>query len=164
MYRVFHNFCGVPVQTEAPCPMKEDAQAALFRTEQTAPRLLLSLESREELPEPAGQLCASAGEKSTWRDGRTILRQTKDRFRRNPHITVQYDLDDLTVVKALVRQEDWVWATGTKYLWAGVALNQLLLHFRTLFFHASYAAWQGQGILFTAPSQTGKSTQAELWR
>lgn len=29
--------------------------------------------------------------------------------------------------------------------------------------HASYINWNGNGILFTAPSGTGKSTQAELW-
>lgn len=30
--------------------------------------------------------------------------------------------------------------------------------------HASYVQWQGRAILFTAPSETGKSTQAELWK
>lgn len=30
--------------------------------------------------------------------------------------------------------------------------------------HASYIGWKGRAILFAAPSQTGKSTQAELWR
>lgn len=29
--------------------------------------------------------------------------------------------------------------------------------------HASYIGWKGKGILFTAPSGTGKSTQASLW-
>ena len=40
----------------------------------------------------------------------------------------------------------------------------MLLPFRTLIFHASYIGWQGEGLLFTAPSGVGKSTQAELWR
>ena len=31
-------------------------------------------------------------------------------------------------------------------------------------FHSSYIEWNERGILFTAPSGTGKSTQAELWR
>lgn len=31
-------------------------------------------------------------------------------------------------------------------------------------FHSAYVNWQGKAILFTAPSGTGKSTQAELWR
>lgn len=30
--------------------------------------------------------------------------------------------------------------------------------------HASYIVWQDRAILFTAPSETGKSTQAELWK
>lgn len=30
--------------------------------------------------------------------------------------------------------------------------------------HASYIQWQDKAIVFTAPSETGKSTQAELWK
>ena len=32
-----------------------------------------------------------------------------------------------------------------------------------LMLHAAFIRWRGKGILFTAPSGTGKSTQAELW-
>lgn len=39
----------------------------------------------------------------------------------------------------------------------------LLLELGGLILHASFIRWQGRGILFSAPSGTGKSTQADLW-
>lgn len=35
---------------------------------------------------------------------------------------------------------------------------------QTLLMHASAVSYKGNGIIFTAPSGTGKTTQAELWR
>lgn len=164
MYTENYCICGVSIQVSAPQPIKKDAQGTLFCAETEKTDLCIALEAAEALPQPAGTLCGTAGEKQTWRSGSTVTRQTKDRFRTQPHLQVRYDLQDVSRVQAIARREDWPWATGTKYLWTGVALNQLMLHFRTMFFHASYVAYQGQGILFTAPSGTGKSTQAELWR
>lgn len=45
-----------------------------------------------------------------------------------------------------------------------LALERHLLKEEALVLHSSYIVWEGQGIVFTAPSGTGKSTQAELWR
>lgn len=47
---------------------------------------------------------------------------------------------------------------------AFLSLETLLLRQDAFLLHASAIDWQGRGILFTAPSGTGKSTQAELWR
>jgi len=43
-------------------------------------------------------------------------------------------------------------------------IHHRLLQRDSAVIHASYIDYKGKGILFTAPSQTGKSTQAELWR
>lgn len=43
-------------------------------------------------------------------------------------------------------------------------LKTVFTYFGVLFFHASQIAFQGKGILFTAPSGTGKTTQAGLWK
>ena len=45
-----------------------------------------------------------------------------------------------------------------------IPLRRILLQRGVLFFHASQIALGGTGILFTAPSGTGKTTQAKLWR
>ena len=42
-------------------------------------------------------------------------------------------------------------------------LPHLLTIHRGFLLHASFIEWDGRGILFTAPSETGKSTQAQLW-
>lgn len=52
----------------------------------------------------------------------------------------------------------------TSGLVSTLGLEKLLLGFGALILHASFVSWQEGGILFTAPSGTGKSTQAELWR
>lgn len=56
-----------------------------------------------------------------------------------------------------------------KVLGAHTVLNaigpeRLLAQAEGMILHASFVSWNGRGILFTAPSGTGKSTQAELWR
>lgn len=45
-----------------------------------------------------------------------------------------------------------------------IGLHARLLRHRLPVLHASYIDYCGSGVIFTAPSGTGKSTQAELWR
>ena len=42
-------------------------------------------------------------------------------------------------------------------------IEATLLDLGALILHASLVRWDGRGIIFSAPSGTGKSTQAELW-
>lgn len=45
-----------------------------------------------------------------------------------------------------------------------MSMEQVLLKHDTFQLHSSVISWNGKGILFTAPSGTGKSTQADLWK
>ena len=44
-----------------------------------------------------------------------------------------------------------------------LGLESVMLHRHALLLHAAFIRSNGRGILFTAPSGTGKSTQASLW-
>lgn len=45
-----------------------------------------------------------------------------------------------------------------------IPMRAIFLHFHIIFLHASQITLQGKGVLFAAPSGTGKSTQAKLWQ
>ena len=53
---------------------------------------------------------------------------------------------------------------GTKTVLNAVEAEHLIAHAGGFVFHCSYIERNGKAILFTAPSGTGKSTQAELWK
>lgn len=63
-----------------------------------------------------------------------------------------------------VRPDCKVYAKNIWNLINKIELSSLLLKRKALILHASYIICKGEAILFTAPSGTGKTTQAELWK
>lgn len=75
---------------------------------------------------------------------------------------VQKDSDGNGTVKYLAGHEDYLnYSTNICDL---LGLESILLQHQALLLHASFVRAWGQGVLFSAPSGTGKSTQAELWK
>lgn len=56
------------------------------------------------------------------------------------------------------------WAKKISQIYEEMALPHVFLNKGRIILHASYIEHQGMGIIFTAPSGTGKSTQADLWQ
>lgn len=52
---------------------------------------------------------------------------------------------------------------GDKMMMEAMSLDHLLAQENGILLHASFVAYQDCAIIFTAPSGTGKSTQADLW-
>lgn len=83
---------------------------------------------------------------------------------REKFVLLTYHLDDLRQYTIYVQSTDVDDLLSKLRLSAFFALEKLMLHHHAFQLHSSVIQWNGQGILFSAPSGTGKSTQAELWR
>lgn len=80
---------------------------------------------------------------------------------KDPYALVELGRCDQIRVAYLRNSRDMI--PESRYLLNMLGLENLLLRHNTLILHASFIRWQGKGILFSAPSGTGKSTQASLW-
>ncbi len=76
-----------------------------------------------------------------------------------PYAHVGYGKSDV----ALIMHENYRNVTDAAMILRTVDLNHILLQNDAVVLHAAYIIYNGEAILFTAPSGTGKSTQAELW-
>ena len=56
-----------------------------------------------------------------------------------------------------------IWPDIHTFMLMGIIFRNNLLNKGGIVMHASSIAWNGRGILFTAPSGTGKSTHVRLW-
>lgn len=72
-----------------------------------------------------------------------------------PYNEYNYNLSYLTG-----REENF---KHSKNILEGINIERILNKFNGFILHSSFINWQNQGILFSAPSGTGKSTQADLW-
>ncbi|MDF2988028.1 MAG: hypothetical protein K0R50_3538 [Eubacterium sp.] len=55
------------------------------------------------------------------------------------------------------------WSDHYSFMLMGIVFRNNLLNNGGIVMHASSIAWEGKGLLFTAPSGTGKSTHVGLW-
>ena len=78
-----------------------------------------------------------------------------------PYALVKYIDNHQIHVFYLRNSPDMIPESG--YLLNMLGLESLFLKQEVLILHASFIRWHDQGILFSAPSGTGKSTQASLW-
>lgn len=159
-----YTVCGLGLRMDAERDIWREDYGEGFASPGGPADVRLTIRSVPSIPEPEGLRCGGSREYPTWRSGALISRCSWDLFRAQMHFRTDYRLDTPDTLSCTVREEDWYWATRTKYLWPGIMLQYILLHHRALIFHASYIGHEGRAILFTAPSGTGKSTQAELWR
>ena len=164
MEHEFFHICGLNLCIQAERPLRTGGDMLCFQTPAVRPDLIIDCRAAAALPLPEGEVCRRGEERLICRRGTAVARCQMSADGMLLRSRVDYDLTAPDRAVLTVRSEDWHWITDYLRLWSTVYLPQLLLPFRTLVFHASYIGTPGGAVLFTAPSGTGKSTQAELWR
>lgn len=156
--------CGINLNIQASRPLVTGGDMTPFLCENGPADLTIFCRAVDEVPAPGGTPGLRDAEHLVCSHGAAVHRCRTKRLDDPPYARLDYNCAAPGRAELAVRAEDWRWCTDHMRLWSTVYLPQLLLPYRTLVFHAAYIGWQGRGILFTAPSGTGKSTQAELWR
>ena len=160
MVRYDLRLCGLPLALESDFPLGVTGGTELFRTPPAVPRLTVTCRTAEDLPWPGPE----TGEHRTAWTGAHISRGLAKSETGPLAALLTYDLADPTRAEVRAARSERSWVLDELRLWSTLCLPQLLLPFRVLVLHASYIGIGGRAVLFTAPSGTGKSTQAALWQ
>lgn len=153
-------FAGIEITVCIPDDVayNDDGMLSAFRTNEItdAHRFEFSLE--DELLSPEGTVV-------TIQPGYTVF---ADESRQIRYFGVQSDPNIRAVCAGKVHQvqvkkSQNVQAISSRTVLNAIALEHLAAQENGFVFHCAYIDYKGEAILFTAPSGTGKSTQAELW-
>lgn len=157
----YYRFAGVELSVSAPDELmyEEDRHLAPFRTDCVTKPHRFTFQRVAELSAPEGKQLASEGALAVYEGVRyvnAIGGDWQSATLRAGHCGCDH----------AVEVKESVYPTGitAKTVLNAIMAEHLVLQQNGVVFHCSYIAHQGRAILFTAPSGTGKSTQAELWR
>ena len=160
MVRKCYRFAGLEFLVEMPEEIiyTEERRLAPFRVETVTDPSRFTFEMVDALTPPEGKLIVSLPGLSVYVHQEKELRyiggdepylRTESRGK---HHFVQ------------VRKNQYSDRIGTKTVLESMGAEHLIAQNHGFFFHCAYIDHNGKAILFTAPSGTGKSTQADLWK
>ena len=156
----YYRFGGVELQISMPEEIfyREERHLQPFRVPSVRNPHVFRFEMVDELPQPEGKLLMMAPTFSVYQQGDLNVRYFGSD---QPRIRV---VNDGMNHHVQVRKSEYREDVGTKTVLECISMEHLIARENGFIFHCSYIEWEGKAILFTAPSETGKSTQAELWK
>lgn len=127
------------------------------------PMVSVRVASVDRLPPTAGELCGDDGIFRYYRDGTYFYELAKPGTDGSVSLAVYPPSFDRVMLYVNEGTFPGAVRTADKVLQL-LPMKQLLAHYGAFLLHSSRIFYHGKAILFTAPSQTGKTTQARLWR
>ena len=133
----------------------EDYWLAPFAVESVDAPHYFRFDMTAELTPPRSECVLSIPSQQIYREGDWNVRYVGD------HIRVASRGRDH---RAELKESACTGRAGVHTVLTAIGVEHLLAQAGGFVFHCSFIEYNGKAILFTAPSETGKSTQAELWR
>ena len=141
-----------------------DSLLGQFLCSEGTPEVFVRVRRTDCLPVPddAGALYAAKGF-VMYRRGTRRFACKKDMNRPDGRIYAVLCYDEATADHMTLFYHTGRMRLDVESLLSSIMLETVLLRHGRCILHASFLSYEGKGIVFTAPSGTGKSTQAALW-
>ena len=153
---------GIALRTLSELPLTLLDGTRAFRREGGKPDVLIRVRVMEQLPVFSAEPLGTDLLLNYYRDGERFYAAARPG--KSGPVTVTEYTPDFSDVTVYVNEKELpgVIRTMDKLLQL-FPIRQLLAQYQAMILHASQIRVKDRGILFTAPSGTGKSTQARLW-
>lgn len=162
MKQRYYELADFELKIEAPCAIKVTDESQEFCCEAIDEVVeQVVFEAVEHLPDMPEQGIWYADRYYTLMDGNDVMYVRAFPYE-EPYALIQYTMSGKIRCQYLRDTRTMVWET--QYLLNMIGVENILMRQQALILHASFIKWRKKGILFSTPSSTGKSTQADLWQ
>lgn len=159
MMKKYYRFAGLEIQVEMPesCAYTEERHLVSFAVEAVKDPHKFRFTYVDELQEPSGKCYVKQPNFKLY-----ALPEGHCRYigGEQPYIRAEHRGK---VHSVQVKRNPYTDYIGVKVVLESLEVEHLVARNHGFIFHCSYIDVGGKAILFTAPSETGKSTQADLW-
>ena len=156
------SIANVRIEVSSALPLRAEERWRLFETEFDAAELSYHVCSAAQLPVFHGERCFDSERVRVQEQNGRMVRTYFDTITGDATATVE-EIGDLSY-RITIQEALLPWGCDVADLFTQYGFPHCLPQFGKLLLHCAYILHRGKAILFTAPSGTGKTTQATLWQ